>query len=53
MDKSANLTRVVDLDGGIGYQAGRGGAMRRPRPIGWPRLPIFVRDTPTPWDNSR
>jgi hypothetical protein len=27
MGKSANLTRVVDEDGGIGYQAGRGGAV--------------------------
>lgn len=27
MGKSANLTRVVDGDGGIGYQAGRGGTV--------------------------
>jgi hypothetical protein len=27
MGKAANLTRVVDGDGGIGYQAGRGGAV--------------------------
>jgi hypothetical protein len=27
MGKSVNLTRVVDGDGGIGYQAGRGGAV--------------------------
>lgn len=27
MGKSANLTRVVDGDGGIGYQPGRGGAV--------------------------
>jgi hypothetical protein len=27
MGKSANLTRVVDGNGGIGYQAGRGGAV--------------------------
>jgi hypothetical protein len=27
MGKSANLTRVVDEDGGIGYQAGKGGAV--------------------------
>jgi hypothetical protein len=27
MGKAANLTRVVDGDGGIGYQAGKGGAV--------------------------
>jgi hypothetical protein len=27
MGKAANLTRVVDGDGGIGYQEGRGGAV--------------------------
>jgi hypothetical protein len=27
MGKAANLTRVVDGDGGIGYQPGRGGAV--------------------------
>lgn len=27
MGKSANLARVVDGDGGIGYQAGRGGSV--------------------------
>jgi hypothetical protein len=27
MGKAANLTRVVDGDGGIGYQAGRGGTV--------------------------
>lgn len=27
MGKSANLTRVVDENGGIGYQAGRGGTV--------------------------
>lgn len=26
MGKAANLTRVVDGDGGIGYQAGRSGS---------------------------
>lgn len=27
MGKSANLSRIVDADGGIGYQAGRGGTV--------------------------
>ena len=27
MGKAVNLTRVVDADGGLGYQAGRGGAV--------------------------